>query len=110
LRQDYEKFVERNVEILSIGPDDLETFRSYWEKQRLPFVGLADPEHEVAERYGQPVRLLRLGRLPMQLLVDLDGVIRTRHEGGWMSDIPENASVLDDIDRIRSRRSSSEAD
>ena len=89
------------MEILAVGPDDEGAFRKYWEKEKLPFVGLADPKHRVADLYGQPVRLLRLGRLPMQLLIDREGVIRTRHEGGWMSDIPDNADVLRDLDRMR---------
>jgi peroxiredoxin Q/BCP len=104
LRRDHEKFVERDTEILSIGPEAAEAFRAYWEKEDLPFVGLADPDHVVAERYGQPVRLLRLGRLPMQLLIDPSGVVRSRHEGGWMSDIPANRAVLEELDRIREAR------
>jgi peroxiredoxin Q/BCP len=100
LRRDYKKFVARECEVISIGPEGADTFRRYWEKEKLPFVGLADPDHRVADRYGQPVRLTRLGRLPMQLLIDKQGVIRTRHEGGWMSDIPANADVLKELDEI----------
>jgi hypothetical protein len=37
----------------------------------------------------------------MQLLVDPSGVVRSRHEGGWMSDIPESRAVLEELDRIR---------
>ena len=102
MRRDYEKFVERDAEILSIGPEDLDAFQAYWKKEKLPFVGLADPDHTVAERYGQPVRLLRLGRLPMQVLVDRGGSIRFLHQAGWMSDIPENAAILKQLDAIRS--------
>ena len=101
MRRDYQKFVARECEIVSIGPDGADAFREYWEKQELPFVGLADPKHKVADRYGQPVRLMRLGRLPMQLLIDELGVVRTRHEGGWMSDIPGDAEVLKGLDEIR---------
>jgi len=97
LRRDYRKFVERETEIVSIAPEDLETVRSYWKKERLPFVGLADPEHEVADRYGQPVRLLKLGRLPLQLVVDKAGTVRYRHDGSSMRDIPTNAAILEEI-------------
>ena len=101
MRRDHEKFVERETEILCIGPEGPKAFRAYWKKEGLPFPGLADPDHQVSDRYGQPVRLLRLGRLPMQLLIDPSGVVRSRHEGGWMSDIPDIQAVLDDLDRIR---------
>ena len=100
MRRDYRKFTKRDTEILSIGPDDEESFRKYWKKERLPFVGLADPKHRVADRYGQAVRLLKLGRMPSQLLVDEEGVVRWRHDGTSMRDIPDNGDVLSEIDRI----------
>jgi peroxiredoxin Q/BCP len=100
LRRDYRKFTERDTEILSIGPEDEESFRKYWKKERLPFVGLADPKHRVADRYGQAVRLLKLGRMPSQVLVDQQGVVRWRHDGTSMRDIPDNRDVLSEIDRL----------
>jgi peroxiredoxin Q/BCP len=100
LRRDHKKFAKLETEILSISPEDAEAVRKYWKKERLPFVGLADPEHEVADRYGQAVRLLRLGRLPLQLLVDRTRVVRFRHDASSMSDIPSNAAVLGEISQL----------
>ena len=97
MRRDHGKFAKLETEILSIAPEDHETVRRYWEKERLPFAGLADPEHAVADRYGQAVRLLRLGRLPLQLVVDKAGTVRFRHDARSMSDIPSNAAVLEAI-------------
>jgi peroxiredoxin Q/BCP len=105
LRRDYKKFVNRDAEVLSIGPENQEAFQDYWEKEKLPFVGLADPDHKVADRYGQAVRLLKLGRLPSQLIVDREGRIRSRHDGSSMRDIPENMEVLAELDRIRAEGS-----
>ena len=99
MRRDYEKFAELETEILSIAPEGIETVRRYWRKEGLPFVGLADPDHEVANRYGQAVRLLKLGRLPLQLLVDRAGSVRYRHDARSMSDIPGNPSILEEISR-----------
>jgi peroxiredoxin Q/BCP len=104
LRRDYAKFRARDTEILSIAPEDLEEVRDYWERERLPFVGLADPEHEVADRYGQRVRLLRLGRLPSQLIIDKAGTIRSRHDASSMSDIPRNRGVLTELQEIQRER------
>ena len=39
LRQDYEKFVARDAEILVIGPEDAKAFADYWAKEDLPFDG-----------------------------------------------------------------------
>jgi peroxiredoxin Q/BCP len=97
LRRDYRKFVEMETEILSIAPEGMDTVREYWRRERLPFVGLADPDHEVANRYGQPVRLLKLGRLPLQLIIDRTGTVRYRHDASSMRDIPSNAAILEQI-------------
>ncbi len=97
MRRDYKKFVEKKTEVVSIAPEDMEAVRSYWKKERLPFVGLADPAHEVADRYGQSVRLLKLGRLPLQLIIDRKGTIRYRHDASSMSDIPDNAAILEEL-------------
>ncbi len=94
LRQDYEQFVQRGAEILVVGPEGPEAFARYWEAERLPFVGLPDPEHVVLKRYGQEVNLFKLGRMPAQAIVDREGVVRWIHYGHSMSDIPSNEELL----------------
>jgi peroxiredoxin len=76
------------------------TDRDYWRAERLPFVGLADPEHTVARLYRQEVNLLRLGRMPAQLLADRQGRIRYQHYGHSMADIAINAEVLALLDQL----------
>ena len=100
MRDQYARFVERGVVLLNVGPDSQQAFRTYWQKQRMPFPGLADPKHVAAKQYQQPVRLLKLGRMPMQLIVDEAGVIRHRHEGNGMSDIPSCDELLAQVDRV----------
>jgi peroxiredoxin len=100
LRQDYQKFVERDAEIVVVGPDDRRAFRDYWRKEDLPFVGLADPTHAVARRYGQEVKFLKLGRMPALMVVDKAGQVAYTHYGGSMSDIPPNAKILSILDRL----------
>ena len=102
MRRDYAKFQKADTEILSIAPEGAEEVAKYWKKEKLPFVGLADPDHKVADRYDQHVRLLRLGRLPLQLLVDREGRIRTRHDARSMSDIPSNRSVFRELEAMES--------
>jgi peroxiredoxin Q/BCP len=104
LRRDYEQFVEKQTEVVSIAPEDRETVRRYWRRERLPFVGLADPAHEVADRYGQQVRLLKLGRLPLQLIIDQKGSIRYRYDANSMSDIPDNAAILEELSQAEGHR------
>jgi peroxiredoxin len=106
LRQDYAEFTARDSEIVAIGPDTPEDFRRYWKENDLPFVGLADPEHQVANRYSQEVSLLKLGRMPEMIVCDRLGAIRYRHFARSMSDIPPNSEILAVLDQLRSDVSS----
>lgn len=99
LRQDYEKFVKLDTEILVAGPEDSEAFKKYWEKEKLPFVGLPDPEHKVLKLYGQEVKIFKLGRMPAQVLINKSGKVRFVHYGHSMMDIPENKELLDLLEK-----------
>ncbi len=98
--QDYPEFAARGAEVVAVGPDSRDAFREYWNKEGLPFVGLADPDHAVAGLYRQEVSLLKLGRMPALLVVDRAGQVRYQHYASSMSDIPSNAEVLAELDRL----------
>jgi peroxiredoxin Q/BCP len=100
LRQDYQKFVDRDAEIVVVGPDGARAFQDYWQKEDLPFVGLADPTHTVAKRYGQEVKLLKWGRMPALMVIDRDGQVAYKHHGDSMSDIPPNPQILSILDGL----------
>jgi peroxiredoxin Q/BCP len=94
LRRDYEKFVKLDTEILVAGPENAEAFKNYWAKEKLPFIGLPDPEHRVLKLYGQEVKIFKLGRMPAQVMIDKSGMVRFVHYGHSMMDIPENEEIL----------------
>lgn len=76
----------------------------YWAKEKLPFAGLADPKHTVAERYGQEVSLWKLGRMPALMIVDKKGRIRFMHYAENMRDYPtlqEMYAVLDKLSGVK---------
>jgi peroxiredoxin len=102
LRRDYEQFKDRDTEVIAVGPEDKETFTDFWVTKKMPFPGIPDPQHKLANLYGQKVKILKMGRMPALILIDKLGKIRYRHYGESMSDIPENKEVLgllDDINR-----------
>ncbi len=100
LRDEYRKFTGRGSDVLAVGPDSATAFRVYWTSQKIPFVGLPDPGHEVAMRYKQEVNLFKWGRMPLVMVVDATGMIRFAHYGASMSDIPSNADLLEVIDAL----------
>ncbi len=94
LRQDHDRFVELDTQIIVVGPEDAETFRDYWREHKLPFIGLPDPRASVLKLYGQEVNIFKLGRMPAQVIVDRNGMVRFVHYGHSMADIPPNDEVL----------------
>jgi peroxiredoxin Q/BCP len=51
-RDSYGDFEKRGAVVLGVSPDDEASHAKFKSKYSLPFTLLADPEHEVAERYG----------------------------------------------------------
>lgn len=100
LRRDYDQFAALDTEILVAGPEDAPAFKKYWDKEKLPFIGLPDPEHRVLKLYGQEVRIFKLGRMPAQVIIDKTGMVRFVHYGHSMMDIPENKELLDLIEKL----------
>ncbi|HQV32493.1 MAG TPA: redoxin domain-containing protein [Calditrichia bacterium] len=94
LRQDYQDFEARDITIVVLGPESPESFARFWERESLPFAGLPDPRHQVLDLYGQEVSLFKLGRMPAQVLVDRDGLVRLAHYGNHMADIPASDDIL----------------
>ena len=94
LRQDFAEFEKNQTTILVVGPEGPAAFAKYWKQNRLPFLGLPDPSHRVLKLYGQQIKLLKYGRMPAQVLVDRDGMIRFIHYGQDMTDIPTNREML----------------
>jgi peroxiredoxin Q/BCP len=100
LRQDYRDFIDRETEVIAVGPDSQKAFVDYWEENDIPFIGLADPDHEVAKLYDQEVNLLKFGRIPAQMVIDKQGIVRYVHYSNSMSDIPDDVDMLNLIDEI----------
>jgi len=54
----------------------------------------------VSKLYKQEINLFKLGRMPLNAVVDRNGKIRFIHYGNSMADIPDNDTLLEVIDHI----------
>ena len=99
LRQESEKLARLEIEVLVVGPENPSSFEEYWKKESMPFVGLPDPEHSIMNLYGQEVRLLKLGRMPAQMLIDKSGILKFVHYGKSMADIPDLSEIENALKR-----------
>ena len=52
IRDAYGEFERAGAVVLGVSPDTVKRHVKFREKYNLPFTLLADPEHEVADRYG----------------------------------------------------------
>jgi peroxiredoxin len=100
LRQDYAEFINRDTEIIAIGPESTGRFQQYWKSEELPFIGLPNPSHSVIKLYGQEINLFKLGRMPAQAIIDRQGMVRYIHYGHDMTDIPENRELFELLDEL----------
>ena len=94
LRQDYDKFLALNAEIIAVGPDGPKAYQRFWEAEKMPFIGLSDVGNKTAKFYYQEFNLLKFGWVPALFILDKNGLIQFAHYGKSMADIPENDSVL----------------
>lgn len=113
LRRHASEFSDLNVQVVIVGPEKADAFVAYWHKAgldaaSLSFVGIPDPEHEILNLYAQPNRLLRLGRMPMQVLIDQGGILRWKYVGRSMMDIPAIETVLEECRKVMKSGSVSE--
>ena len=86
--------------IVVIGPEKAPKFAAYFGKNKLPFIGLPDPKHQVLKLYGQEIKIFKFGRMPAQVMVDKQGLARYVHYGRSMSDIPTPGEILVLVDEI----------
>jgi peroxiredoxin len=100
MRDGYSEFVSRDAAILAIGTDKPDSFQSHWKKENIPYIGLSDPKASVPRLYRQEVNLFKLGRMPLNCVVDTEGKIRYVHYGSNMTDIPDNETFLNVIDQL----------
>ena len=100
MRDGYSEFTARGAEILAIGLDSKSSFEAHWKKENIPYIGLSDPKAIVPRMYRQEVNLFKLGRMPLNCVVDTDGRIRYVHYSSNMTDIPDNEIFLNVIDQI----------
>src|SRR5919109_4279177 len=78
IRDAWTEFADRGALVLGVSPDTAASHRRFKDKYELPFTLLADPDHDVAEKYGVWVERTRDGKTSMGIerstfLIDAEG-------------------------------------
>ena len=94
MRDDFEKFRKAKISVVAIAPHDAQRVKAFWEEERVPFIGIADPKEKLGKLYGQQWNPLKLGRMPAVFVVGQQGNIAFAHYGQNMTDIPSDEEIL----------------
>ena len=84
--QNYDKFKEKNISVIGISKDSVESHIKFANKYSLPFILLSDPYREAIEAYGVWKEKKLYGKVSM-------GVVRTTFiidENGYIEKIMPN--------------------
>jgi peroxiredoxin Q/BCP len=77
-RDNIEKFKELNAVVLGVSVDDVESHRSFKEKENLNFTLLADPDKEVTKKYSVLNAIGMASRVTF--VIDKNGIIMKIYE------------------------------
>ncbi|MEM8530926.1 MAG: thioredoxin-dependent thiol peroxidase [Chloroflexota bacterium] len=98
-RDNYPQIEEKNAIVLGISPDGVASHQKFKTKYDLPFILLADEEHQVAEAYGVWGEKKMYGKSYM-------GIIRSHFlidEEGRIADSQVKISPKDSVDKAMAK-------
>ena len=99
MRDEIDAFRARSAQIVCVAPHGIDEAREIRERDALPFPVLADEDRAVFRAYDVVSTLLSLGQRPAVFVVDAEGDVRFAYVGTQQWDIPQNARVLECLDR-----------
>ena len=101
MKKDIKNFSDRKAQIVIIAPHGTEKVKTYWESEKLPFVGIPDPDGRLGKLYGQEWNLIKLGRMPALFIIDQKGSITFSQYSKNMADIVKNNELFNVIEGLK---------
>jgi len=100
LRDRYPALQAAGVQVVVLGPDRPGALAAYFEKEHLPFLGIADPDQHVLKAFGQQYRWYTMGLLPTMVAIAPDGHIVWRHSSSSPTDLPSLDEAVAALGRV----------
>ena len=95
------QFTDRKAQIVVIAPHGTEKVKTYWESEKLPFIGIPDPDGRLGKLYSQEWNLIKLGRMPALFIIDQKGSIAFAQYSKNMADIAKSNILFKIIDGFK---------
>ncbi len=97
LHRDIAKFEAKKIKIVAISPEKIKQVAKYHQKHQLSFDLVSDNQHLLGNKYGQQVILLKLGRMPAQIILNKNQAIIFKHYASSMLNIISNDKILNQV-------------
>lgn len=79
-RDSYQDFTDKNIKVIGISGDDVESHKNFADKYNLPFTLLADVDNEVRTQFGVKANMLGLIPGRVTYVVDINGTVVFMYE------------------------------
>jgi peroxiredoxin Q/BCP len=99
-QQDLPKYVDKNVQILGVSADDVDSHAEFCESEGLKFPLLADTEGKVSKAYGSWMSFVSLRHT---YIIDPEGILREQFLG--VRPAIHSTEVLARLDELQSAAS-----
>ena len=99
-QQDLQKYTERNVQIVGVSADDVESHAEFCDSEGLKFPLLADTDGEVSKAYGSWLGVVSLRHT---YIIDPEGILREVYTG--VRPAIHSTEVLARLDELQSASS-----
>ncbi len=99
-QQDLQKYTERNVQILGVSADDVESHAEFCDSEGLKFPLLADTDGEISKAYGSWLGSVSLRHT---YIIDPEGILREIYTG--VRPAIHSTEVLARLDELQSEAS-----
>ncbi len=97
LHQEIDFFKSKNTNLVVIVPENEASLTKYLNKNSINLNFVSDSTHKIADKYNQAVKLLKLGRMPAQVLLDKNLNVVFEHHANNMKDIILESEIFKDI-------------
>ena len=77
--------------MVAVAKDDVKSVQEHWAKEKIPYVGVPDPEGKIGNLYHQRSKL---GLMPAVFVIDRQGTLTMAHYGSGMKAIPTVEDIL----------------
>ncbi len=98
LQQELSLLKEHKIKPVVIVPEPQTKLDSFLAKQPLDFTFVSDPKHILADKYGQEVKLLKLGRMPAQIVLNSELKQVYSHFAKSMADIVDEKIIISGLE------------